>query len=701
MKLRGVVFATARVIAAELVGCDDLVGADNDTAAGLTLAEYAAAKRLPADWLKQIGVREVPAYGPGKTPAIRTEYRRANGGQPSVRFRVNLNGDKKKRHFWRKGDKACLYGGDWAGGLSAAGFVVLVEGESDTQTLWLNGFPALGLPGANTWNEERDAPLFDGVPVVYVVIEPDTGGGEVMKWLSRSRIAPRARLIRLPPATKDPSALYLVAPERFCETFQAAMAAAEPLPVTTAPVAEIIDPAAPHRIAQRFYALYFTAGDTGTLRHHRGEFHVWNGAAYTALSSVALETGLYDFLSRCRWRAPQGELKPVKPNLKMVANVLHALRAVAWIDDDIAPPVWLKETADNPPADEITACANGLLHLPSRRLLPHTPAFFTHNVLDFAYDPAAPEPRQWLDFLSQVWPDDSASIETLQEIFGLVLTGDTRYQKAFLILGYPRSGKGTIKKILEGLVGLANTVSPNLAGLTSDFGLQSLIGKRLAIVPDARIGKWTDQAAVVERLLSITGEDSITISRKFLPDWTGRLQVRFLILSNLAPKFDDVSGALASRFIVLRQNESFLGREDLGLGARLLTELPGILNWALIGRDRLTRRGHFVQPASADEKAREFADLASPIMPFLRERCEIKPGARATVDDLFISWCDWCRKQKRGSGTKQSFGRSLKAALPWLKTVRPRDDEDRFRAYEGLRIKPISSGIDPDGIDLN
>ena len=39
---------------------------------------------------------------------------------------------------------------------------MLVEGESDAQTLWHRGYPAIGLPGANQWREgsaRRPAPL--------------------------------------------------------------------------------------------------------------------------------------------------------------------------------------------------------------------------------------------------------------------------------------------------------------------------------------------------------------------------------------------------------------------------------------------------------------------------------------------------------------------------------------------------------------
>src|SRR5215472_9160659 len=97
------------------------------------------------------------------------------------------------------------------------------------------------------------------------------------------------------------------------------------------------------------------------------------------------------------------------------------------------------------------------------------------------------------------------------------------------MVGPKRSGKGTI-------AGPDNTVAPTLAGLGTNFGLAPLIGKRVAIISDARLGGRADQAAIGQRLLSITGEDTITIDRKFLPAWTGRLQVRFLILSNELPR---------------------------------------------------------------------------------------------------------------------------------------------------------------------
>jgi hypothetical protein len=146
---------------------------------------------------------------------------------------------------------------------------------------------------------------------------------------------------------------------------------------------------------------------------------------------------------------------------------------------------------------------HGILHLGSRGLHPHSPRFFTHTAVDFDFEPDALAPPRWLEFLGQLWGDDTESIDTLQEIFGLMLTAETRYQKAFLLFGPKRSGKGTIAPVLVGLVGKPNCVSPTLASLGTNFRPAPLIHKRVAIISDARLGAKADQHAIAESILRI------------------------------------------------------------------------------------------------------------------------------------------------------------------------------------------------------
>jgi putative DNA primase/helicase len=289
----------------------------------------------------------------------------------------------------------------------------------------------------------------------------------------------------------------------------------------------------------------------------------------------------------------------------------------------------------------------------------HTPLFFTFNALPFDYDPDVPEPQQWHSFLKSIWKKDEEAIQTLQEIFGYCLTPDTQQQKIFMLVGPKRSGKGTIGRILTALLGDDNVVAPTLAGIATNFGLAPLIGKPLAIISDARLGGRTDQQVIAERLLSISGEDGLTIDRKYLPAWTGRLQTRFLLLTNELPRIADTSGALASRFISLLLIESFYGREDHRLAACLLAERPGIFNWALAGRDRLAERGHFVLPKSSRRIAQILEDLGSPISAFVRDRCKIDPELTVHRDLLFDAWRVWATNAGYDPGDKASFGRDL------------------------------------------
>ena len=91
--------------------------------------------------------------------------------------------------------------------------------------------------------------------------------------------------------------------------------------------------------------------------------------------------------------------------------------------------------------------------------------------------------------------------------------------------------------------------------------LSPLLGKPLAIISDARLGSAPSHT-VVERLLSITGEDMLTVDRKYREPYSGRLPTRFVMLSNELPRFTDASGAIATRMLILQLTNSFLNRED-------------------------------------------------------------------------------------------------------------------------------------------
>jgi putative DNA primase/helicase len=138
--------------------------------------------------------------------------------------------------------------------------------------------------------------------------------------------------------------------------------------------------------------------------------------------------------------------------------------------------------------------------------------------------------------------------------------------------------------------------------------------------------------------------------------------------------------------ILLRMTNSFYGKEDHKLTDRLLTERAGILNWAILGWQRLQERGYFVQPKASEELIETMVDIASPITSFIEDCCEIGGGLQVTVADLFKNWKEWCESKGRKPGTEQSLGRDLSAAAPFVSMRRPSENGKRVRVYEGIRI---------------
>jgi putative DNA primase/helicase len=451
-------------------------------------------------------------------------------------------------------------------------------------------------------------------------------------------------------------------------------------------------PTNPLAVAREFVAAKYSRSPGATIAAHRGLFYRWASTHWVEVEEHDVRSALYKWLEHAVYERRMRDgivLKPFEPNKVKIANVVEALKAAEHIGSQLDPPAWRGETA--PWGDDIPVVVqNGVLARSARTLHPHSPSLFNLHALPFVYDPGARKPRRWLRFLAELWPDDVETRKTLQEVMGYVLAGGTEQQKLFLLVGPKRTGKGTILRVLSALLGLENVAGPTLSSLAMNFGLAPLVGKPLAAISDARLGSRSDALIAVERLLSISGEDAITVDRKYKDAWTGRLPTRFVLLTNELPQFTDASGALASRFIILTFQNSFYGRENPRLTNELLKEAPAIFNWALEGLDRLSKRAHFVQPRASRAAMQHLEDLASPVQAFLREVCTLDSDATVLKDDLWQAWKTWAEDAGVKKGTKDVLIRDLRAAQPQVRSTRPRIGGKRVYLLTGLRL-----GVEP------
>ncbi len=602
-----------------------------------------------------------------------------------------------------------------------AELVCIAEGEKDADTLTGLGLLATTNPlGAGKWQKLTDDSVLCGRRVAIFEDHDDTGRAHALDVARRlfGRAA-EVRIVTMPEGFKDVSdwiaARSDLSAEQLREQLLAAVAAA-PLfappagsPAEDAAATEddgaddvplvelgsrdpesgklVLSPRRTLPTARAFVDEFHTHRDGRTLLHYAGLFLAWRDNRYAEVEDETLRQQLQPWLHEAlRYvtdrRTGDMTLVDFESNPTTVNAALESIRTYTHVPATLTPPAWLSPRPFD--ARDMLPCRSLNLHLPTGRQMLPTPALFAVNALDFDYDPGASTPAHWLRFLDQLWGDDREQIELLQEWFGYCLTGDTSQQKMLLLVGPRRSGKGTIARVLTRLIGSGNVCGPTTSSLAGPFGLQPLLGKSLAIVSDARFS-GPDMAVVVERLLCISGEDTLTIDRKFLGSVTLKLPTRFVFLTNELPRLTDASGALAGRFLVLRLAQSFYGREDPQLTERLLTELPGILNWAIAGWQRLRQRGRFVQPGSVADAVRDMEDLASPVLAFVRECCFTGPGQRVWVDDLYAAWKQWCEQEGRTTvTTKQTFGRDLAAAVPGL-VCRRGTGNTRF--YEGVGLK--------------
>jgi putative DNA primase/helicase len=461
----------------------------------------------------------------------------------------------------------------------------------------------------------------------------------------------------------------------------------------TMPCPDKADPTTPMVTAGMFYAecfmLNYRAGfgrSRSTLVRDAGEFYAWDGTRYVLIPEENIKAGLYHFLKNATYWSDKG-VKLFKPTTNKINQVLDALKAICRrpltnTSPSFLDPLWIVAATD------YVAFRNGLLYLPVPKLDPHTPDFYNHNALPFDYDPNNRTITEWQKFLFSIWPDNPDAIACLQEMFGYIVAGGTKLHKIMMIIGPRRSGKGTIGRVLNNLLGAENCCGPTLSSLTGDFGLSPLLGKALATIPDARFG--AGQKKVVEILLMVSGEDVVTVNRKHKDAVECILRTRLLIMSNELPALEDTSSALSSRFVLLTMTNSFLGREDHDLLEKLIAELPGILNWALEGWKHLNKHKRFTVPSSSESALTELEELGSPVATFADEWCKFSHSYQVESKTVYLMWKQWCESEGRNMpGSASMFGRNFHAAFPEVRRVRGRTDKDkRVWLYKGVCIRP-------------
>lgn len=325
-------------------------------------------------------------------------------------------------------------------------------------------------------------------------------------------------------------------------------------------------------------------------------------------------------------------------------------------------------------ASGLVVCRNGAIDPDTGAVYPHSPDHYATWRIEADIETKAECPL-WITFLSgclsNLAEDErQKAIATLQEWCGaaLIRRKSRETTKALIAFGPSRSGKTQLAQVIRALVG-GHPSGMRARDLEDRFGMQALIGASAWIADDAvSSGDYLD----AERFKVIVTSEPLSIPRKNLTNWEGRLDIPVLLTSNHLPRVRDQSDAVYNRSLILPMTvvRSEEDSDDRPISDRIVeAELGGILNWAIAGWKRLKARRHYDPPRVMRKALDDYKADNNPVGTWAAEALEAVAWSMVDRRDVLASFQGWY-VQEFGSEGKIPAGRwfhpSLRQALPTI-----------------------------------
>ncbi|MFC2000147.1 phage/plasmid primase, P4 family [Chloroflexota bacterium] len=334
-----------------------------------------------------------------------------------------------------------------------------------------------------------------------------------------------------------------------------------------------------------------------------------------------------------------------------------ATEVVEYIRVD-CPLLW-----DCPSLDTINVL-NGLLKVDSAILEPHDPSWLSPVQLPVAYDPTALCP-EWDRFIAQVFPLDCPQIA--YQIVAYLMTPDTSFQKAMVLVGDGGNGKSTYLEGVRAFLGRQNTASLSLHKLESDrFAAARLVGKLANICPDLP----TQHLADTSVFKALTGGDTISTEHKFKDSFEFSPFARLIFSANALPQSGDSSSGFFDRWVVIPFERRFRGtgleipRSQLDAQLASAQDLSGLLNKALTALREIRASHRFANSPTMNAAWTEFRAATDPLSVWLEGTTIEGSGFTVVKTDLLAAYNADAEQRGHPRLTPNAFGRALHQLRP-------------------------------------
>lgn len=335
---------------------------------------------------------------------------------------------------------------------------------------------------------------------------------------------------------------------------------------------------------------------------------------------------------------------------------------------------------------------NGTLDLASGDFRSHRREDLITRLAPVDYDPAAEAPR-WQAFLHRVMDGNAEMMAFLQRASGYSLTGDTREDCFFLLVGSGWNGKSTYLEAVCSMLGGEEgdeyaidaaidtflTKGP-VTGASGDMA--RLNGARLVKASEPAKGRRWDEG----RIKLLTGGEPVVAARKFEHEFQFLPQCKLWFSVNHKPQLMDGSRAMRRRLRLVPFRVEITDTDadfDLELDQKLAMESPGILNWALTGCAAWLEHGLGVPP-EVREASDEYIGEADQVAAFLTECCHRAPKAMVPAGELYAKYEEWFAAEERDEEkfSSTAFGTQIRGS--GLRRVRR--GADKITCYVGVRL---------------
>lgn len=299
---------------------------------------------------------------------------------------------------------------------------------------------------------------------------------------------------------------------------------------------------------------------------------------------------------------------------------------------------------------------NGVFNLTNKLLIPHSSDYYFLNSIPVTYNTTA-KPEKIAQFFNEIYEENP---ELLFEIITYLITPNNKHEKAVVLVGSGRNGKSVYLKLCRAFLGKDNISAVSLQTLSGDrFATSSLFGKMANISADIPNKRVAD-SSIFKTLVS--GKDLVDAQYKNQNAFTFECSAKLLFSCNELPKTSDNSDGYMRKWLILKFNRKFEGKEDNKNLIEELSEedeLSGLFNEAIARYNKLENNG-FSYTEDTDAIRELYNDLSDPLEIFMDAYLSYDGMSGIPFKDLYEKYNEFLTSRKMARVTETSLGISCK-----------------------------------------